>query len=97
MSRYRPTDGDIRTLRLGALSTTVEVLASVLGDPDVVASLVAEVLDVGLEVGSSNIVPVEGQEAGHSVSQLSHKCHAKPRGFAGELTHSCSRRQSFRH
>lgn len=51
------------TLGLGTLSTTVEILASVLGDPDVVASLVSEVLDVGLEVGGSNIVPMKRQEA----------------------------------
>jgi hypothetical protein len=57
-------EGDERlTLVIGTLSTAVEVLASVLGDPDVVSSLVSEVLDVLLESLDGNIVPMERQEA----------------------------------
>ena len=48
---------------IGTLGTTVKVLASVLGNPDVVSSLVVEVLDVLLESIDGNIVPMERQEA----------------------------------
>jgi hypothetical protein len=50
-------------LIIGTLGTTVKVLASVLGDPDVVSSLVSEVLDVLLESLDGDIVPMERQEA----------------------------------
>jgi len=56
-------NGPKLTLVVGTLGTTVEVLASVLGNPDVVAGLVVEVLDVLLEPINGNIIPMEGQEA----------------------------------
>ena len=48
---------------VSALGTTVKVLARVLGDPEVVSSLVVEVLDVFLEPVDGNIVPMDRQEA----------------------------------
>jgi hypothetical protein len=56
------------TLVIGTLGTTVKVLASVLGNPDVVSSLVVEVLDVLLESINGNIVPMKRQEADISTS-----------------------------
>ena len=61
-------NGPKLTLVVGTLGTTVEVLASVLGNPDVVSSLVVEVLDVLLESVNGNVVPMERQEADISTS-----------------------------
>lgn len=81
------TSQGVRTLVIGTLGTTVKVLASVFGDPDVVSSLVSEVLDVLLESLDGNIVPMEGQEATISTCTMDQR--------AQKLTRWYSRRQSF--
>jgi hypothetical protein len=50
-------------LPLVALRAAVEVLTSVLGDPDIEAELVVEILDVLDEVLRVDIVPVDSDEA----------------------------------
>lgn len=47
------------TLLIGALSTAIKVLTSILSNPDVKVGLGVEILNIGLEVVDVDIVPVD--------------------------------------
>ena len=53
----------VLTLGLAALSTVVEVVQRVLGDPDIAAELVVELFNVLDQVLGGKVVPVDGGEA----------------------------------
>lgn len=57
------------TLLIGALSTAIEVLTSILSNPDVKVGLSVEILNVGLEVLDVDIVPVDRNKAKKTIRQ----------------------------
>lgn len=61
------------SLGVTALSTAVEVLASVFSYPDIQTSLGVEVLDVGLEVISGDVIPMDGNKIDSAFRASTHK------------------------
>lgn len=54
---------------IGALSTAIKVLTSILSNPDVKVGLSVEILNVGLEVLDVDIVPVDRNKAKKTIRQ----------------------------